>query len=75
MGLFKDFSLTVRSEIDHFTGQKVIVTGATRGISKEIAKAFFDHGALVIGLYGSNSEAADLMQKEYEDSGKRIQLH
>jgi len=61
--------------MDHFTGQKVIVTGATRGIGREIAKAFLDHGALVIGLYGSNSEAADLMQKECEDSGKRIQLH
>ncbi|MBT8360166.1 MAG: 3-oxoacyl-ACP reductase FabG [Desulfobacterales bacterium] len=61
--------------MDHFTGQKVIITGATRGIGREIAKAFLDHGAHVIGLYNSNSEAADLMQKECEGSGKHIQLH
>jgi len=61
--------------MDHFTGQKVIITGATRGIGREIAKAFLDHGAFVVGLYGSNTKAADLMLKECEESGKHIQLH
>lgn len=47
-----------------FKGQKVIVTGATKGIGKAITLAFLEHGAIVIGLYGSDEEAAGRLRDE-----------
>lgn len=47
-----------------FNGQKAIVTGATRGIGRAIAKAFLKGGAIVIGLYGSDEEAAGRFRDE-----------
>lgn len=47
-----------------FTGQNVIITGATRGIGKEISLSFLKAGAKVIGVYGGNEDAA----KSFHDS-------
>lgn len=41
-----------------FGGQNVLVTGASRGIGRAIAKAFADKGARVAVHYRSNAEAA-----------------
>lgn len=41
-----------------FTGQRVIVTGGTRGIGAAITRAFLDAGASVTAVYASNEEAA-----------------
>ncbi len=44
--------------MNEFKGQKVIVTGATRGIGRAITQAFLDEGAIVIGTYGHDQDAA-----------------
>jgi 3-oxoacyl-[acyl-carrier protein] reductase len=51
-----------------FQGRKTVISGATRGIGKAIAKAFLDAGAIVIGVYGSNREAADSFIQEWQES-------
>lgn len=57
-----------------FSGQKVVVSGATRGLGRSIAESFLTAGATVIGTYGSNDQDA----KKFIDSGdwsERLQLH
>lgn len=49
-----------------FDGQKVVITGASRGIGKEVAKAFLAEGATVLGIYGSNRQAATAFLREHE---------
>ena len=61
--------------MQNFTGQKVIISGASRGIGKAIALAFLEQGAIVIGIYGSNKEAADIMLAECSRFNDRLQLH
>lgn len=61
--------------MQNFTGQKVIISGASRGIGKGISLAFLRQGATVIGVYGGNREAADKLQEECTEFGDRLQLH
>jgi len=58
-----------------FSGQKIIVTGATRGIGKAISSAFLEQGAVVLGIYGGNREAADQFENECRDNGYELMLH
>jgi 3-oxoacyl-[acyl-carrier protein] reductase len=58
-----------------FTNQKVIVTGASRGLGRAISLAFLSAGAQVIGIYGSNSDAARDFAEECKQFGDRLQLH
>ncbi len=57
-----------------FIDQKVIVTGASRGLGRAITLAFLKAGASVIGIYGSNSEAAKAFTQECAQFGNRLQL-
>ncbi len=58
-----------------FTGQTAVVTGATRGIGRSIAEALLESGAVVIGIYASNEEAAQNFLKEYKGGQGRLFLH
>lgn len=49
-----------------FHGRKAVVSGATKGIGKAIARAFLAAGATVIGVYGSDRKAADAFMLEWE---------
>lgn len=58
-----------------FTNQKVVVTGATRGLGRAISLAFLQAGAQVIGIYGGNTEAAAAFQQECAPFADRLHLH
>ncbi len=58
-----------------FSGQKVIITGATRGIGRAIALAFLEQGAIVIGIYGGNKEAALAFKQENEKFKDRLHIY
>jgi len=58
-----------------YSGQKVVITGASRGIGKAISLAFLEEGATVIGIYGGNKESADAFQLECSKYGENLELH
>jgi len=51
-----------------FQGRKAVISGATRGIGKAIARAFLEAGATVIGVYSSDRKAADSFMQEWQKS-------
>lgn len=53
----------------NFTGQTVLITGASRGLGAAIAKAFAQQGALVIINYLSNTTAAAEVAAQCEALG------
>lgn len=57
-----------------FLGQKVIITGATRGIGKAVTLAFLQEGATVIGVYAANRQAAAALTAEAGDMADRLNL-
>lgn len=61
--------------MDDFTGQKAIVTGATRGIGCAVAEALLAAGATVIGVYGGNEAAAEDFAASCGAAADRLQLH
>jgi 3-oxoacyl-[acyl-carrier protein] reductase len=50
-------------------GKTAIITGASRGIGRGIAKVFVAHGCAVAFTYSSNKEAADALEKELSSEG------
>jgi 3-oxoacyl-[acyl-carrier protein] reductase len=58
-----------------FSGQKAVVTGATRGIGGAITRALLKSGATVVGLYGSDEQAARKFRDECRESGERFRLY
>jgi len=59
----------------NFQGQKVVVSGASRGIGKAISLEFLEQGATVIGVYAGNRKAAQSFMSECERFEGRLQLH
>lgn len=58
-----------------FEGQKVVISGASRGIGKAISLAFLEQGATVIGIYGGNTDAADTFLNECSRFEGKLELH
>lgn len=52
-----------------FSGKNVLVTGASRGIGKEIAKVLAGYGLKVWINYRSNADVADALKTEIENEG------
>lgn len=60
--------------MEDFSGQTVVVSGATRGIGKAIAGSFLEKGAKVIGIYAGNSEAAAAFYEEFSQYSSTLEL-
>ncbi|MGB3212633.1 MAG: 3-oxoacyl-ACP reductase FabG [Desulforhopalus sp.] len=60
--------------MQEFYGQKVLISGATRGIGKAIAGKFLEAGATVIGIYAGNCDAAAAFSKEYAQFSSNLEL-
>ena len=56
-------------------GQIAVVTGATRGIGKGISQIFLEHGATVVGIYGSNLETAKACRRQWSEYSDRLHLY
>lgn len=57
-----------------FTGQRVVISGASRGIGQALSLAFLERGATVIGIYGGNSSAAQNFLNQCEKFEGRLSL-
>ncbi len=57
-----------------FNNQKIVVTGATRGIGRAITTSFLEQGATVIGIYGGNDAAAEAFRAGCGDAAQRLHL-
>ncbi len=53
-------------------GKIAVITGASRGIGKSIARAFVDHGATVCFTYMSSDEKARALEKELAGTGGTV---
>lgn len=56
-------------------GKTAIVTGASRGIGKAIARLFVEHGANVAFTYNSSAQAAEELEKELSDKGVKVKAY
>lgn len=56
-------------------GKAALVTGASRGIGREIALALARHGARVLVNYAANAAAAEAVAKEIADLGREAVCH
>jgi 3-oxoacyl-[acyl-carrier protein] reductase len=57
-----------------FNGQRVIVTGGTRGIGAGISLAFLQAGATVIATYSSNDAAANEFKNKNEQYAPKLDI-
>lgn len=57
-----------------FTGQTALVSGATRGIGRAIARKFLQAGAEVIGIYAGNTDAAASFAEEFKEYSSQLSL-
>lgn len=56
-------------------GKNAIITGASRGIGRGIAKVFVEHGANVAFTYNSSVEAAQTLEAELTQHGAKVKAY
>lgn len=61
--------------LEDFTGQIILITGATRGIGKAIAETFLKAGGTVVGVYSGNDEAAKQFATNNQKYASQLSLH
>lgn len=64
-----DYQLIIRHTMKLLEGKTAIITGASRGIGKGIAKVFAEQGANVAFTYSSSVDAAQELENELNASG------
>ena len=57
-----------------FTGKKILITGASGGIGRELSKSFLENGADVI-ITGTNSKKLTLLNKDLNSKCKIIECN
>lgn len=60
--------------MENFSGKTALISGATRGIGRAIARAFLEAGARVIGVYAGNTQAAELFREENTVFAPQLEL-
>jgi len=60
--------------MENFSGKTALISGATRGIGRAIARAFLAAGARVIGVYAGNTRAAELFSEENNEFASQLEL-
>ncbi|MCA8980082.1 MAG: SDR family oxidoreductase [Planctomycetes bacterium] len=58
-----------------FDGQRVVITGGTRGLGAAMSRAFLAEGAVVHATYRSDGAAADAFRASLGDAAERCFLH
>lgn len=64
----------IKRKEEYMEKQVIIITGAARGIGKEIAKMLAKNGHIVICNYNNSKEQAMELKKELEKEGKQIEI-
>ena len=57
-----------------FSGKKILITGASGGIGRELSKSFLENGADVI-ITGTNSKKLTLLNKDLKSKCKIIECN
>jgi 3-oxoacyl-[acyl-carrier protein] reductase len=58
-----------------FEGQRVVITGGTRGLGAAMGRAFLEQGAIVHATYRSNDASAEAFRSSLGDAAERCFLH
>ncbi|MBI2378159.1 MAG: SDR family oxidoreductase [Deltaproteobacteria bacterium] len=65
--------MSQEARLDDFEGQRVVVTGGTRGIGRSLSLAFLARGAYVAATYSGRDDAAESIRLEAGAQASRLE--